>query len=683
MRKSILISTILAYQLSAVTIEKVTVSTEAEGESKSLYSEEIKFTKQLDVAKILSETLPEINHIRASGVGSDIILRGFRKDNINVLIDGGKICGACPNRMDPPAMHISASDIESIEVKEGVFDVENFGSLAGVIDVKTKEPKSKPNAQVDLSLGSFGYKKGSLNLGAGSETLKFSLGYSYEESDQYEDGDGKTLAEQVEEISALEGTKYKSEFKDAKAFERESLWLKSLINLSENQTLSINYFRDSTDDALYPAFGMDAQIDESDMVNIKYSYKDFRAKYYYSKVEHEMGTEFRKASNDPALFRTHRVESRISGIKLAKDFNLDEYRFTLGVDGSDRNWYGNCLSEPEPRKLKQVRIPDVTTKNRALFGKLHRSLDNIDISLGVRADMTKISADRGVIHSASNIDMAKMAISKYYQGSEGRDYKSLSANILTRYNFNSDSSIYVGVGESSRVPDAKEMYFISFMDGVWKIAGNPNLEQTINREVDLGFDTLLTESTSFNLNLFYSDLKDFIYMHKVTSNEKIGSTFSNIDATIYGFDASLSHSFTNSIWLDVALAYQRGEKSDNSIGEDRDLAEIPPLKTRVALTYDDSKYFGSLALISALKQDNIDSENGEREIDGYSTLNLKLGYNFNRNLSFNIGLDNILDETYAVNNSYIGRGVIASTPTDVMVLNESGRYLYTNLRYQF
>lgn len=46
-----------------------------------------------------------INIRRKGAIDDDVVLRGFQKDNINVLIDGVRVNGACPDRMDPPLYH--------------------------------------------------------------------------------------------------------------------------------------------------------------------------------------------------------------------------------------------------------------------------------------------------------------------------------------------------------------------------------------------------------------------------------------------------------------------------------------------------------------------------------------------------------------------------------------------------
>ena len=56
--------------------------------------------KSADLAEALSKNVPSVSIVRRSGIANDIILRGQKKDNINILLDDAKIYGACPNRME-------------------------------------------------------------------------------------------------------------------------------------------------------------------------------------------------------------------------------------------------------------------------------------------------------------------------------------------------------------------------------------------------------------------------------------------------------------------------------------------------------------------------------------------------------------------------------------------------------
>ena len=82
-----------------------------------------------------------VSLVRRSGIANDIILRGQKKDNINVTIDGAKIYGACPNRMDPPVSHVLTNNIDYIEINEGPYNVEDFGVLSADVKIHTIEPE--------------------------------------------------------------------------------------------------------------------------------------------------------------------------------------------------------------------------------------------------------------------------------------------------------------------------------------------------------------------------------------------------------------------------------------------------------------------------------------------------------------------------------------------------------------
>ena len=268
MKKITLLSlaAIAALATEPVTIQKITVEAEApKGEGKKVAADEmVKFSRQSDLGEMLSNTLPEVTLVRNSGVGNDIILRGLRKDNINVTIDDAKVCGACPNRMDPPAMHVSSSQIANVEVKEGPFDVTQFGSLGGKINVVTKDPSKGVHGEVSATAGSFDYRKLSTTLEAGNDSIQALVGFSRETSGQYKDGNGRTLSEQTDYVGTAAGQKYAAKHKEMDAYDRNNYWAKIVGKIGNNQKLTLNYFGDRADDIMFPRYPMDALKDVID-----------------------------------------------------------------------------------------------------------------------------------------------------------------------------------------------------------------------------------------------------------------------------------------------------------------------------------------------------------------------------------------------------------------------------------
>lgn len=81
------------------TLEEISVAEKGTTQVvKNIGGEEL---KSADLADALHKNVPSISLIRRSGIANDVILRGQKRDNINVTIDGTKVCGACVNRMDP------------------------------------------------------------------------------------------------------------------------------------------------------------------------------------------------------------------------------------------------------------------------------------------------------------------------------------------------------------------------------------------------------------------------------------------------------------------------------------------------------------------------------------------------------------------------------------------------------
>ncbi|BBG64864.1 TonB-dependent receptor [Hydrogenimonas sp.] len=626
---------------------------------KNVAGEEV---RSADLADALSKLDPDIQLIRRSGIANDIILRGLRKDNINVLIDGAKIYGGCPNRMDPPISHILASNVERIVIKEGPFDVENFGTLGGLIEVDTLAPEERFQGEVTLNVGSWEYRKTGFRLTGGSEKVKFIVGASTESSGQYRDGEGRTLAEQVDAFAdrypTADGQRYAPMYHEMKAYKKDTAMAKVFIDIADNQELKLSYTANRSNDILYPNSKMDAKRDASDLLNIKYSATDLGelskkldVEFYNSWVDHPMGTYFRQASMMMGLFENI-MFSRIYGGKIKNSMDLGKGTLSYGFDGSKRFWEGHYASNSVPTGISS--IDSAVTENAALFAEYERSFGDIDMEAGIRYDSTSVGNDDPAV--ADN------------------DYSYFSGYILGTYNVDETSRFFLGAGKSSRVPDGKELYF-QMKDGTY--VGNPNLNKTTNYEADIGFEKEF-EDVSLKSKIFYSRLKDFIAYN--LTNAK----YENVDAKLYGISVETAYSVSDDIYVEAGAAYQRGRKDNPLTGQtDRDLPNVLPLKANAAVNYDfDETLTAKLSAVAAKGWSDYDSDNGEQKISGYTVFNLKIRKEMGRSVTATFGVDNILDRNYAVSNTYADM-ILVSGGGVPMLLNEPGRYYYCNLTLHF
>ena len=665
------IAALCLYAADSIDLGKVTVkSTAIKTEVTNVSGEDL---KSADLAEALTKQVPSITIQRRSGIANDIILRGQRKDDINVIIDDGKIYGACPNRMDPPTSHVITSNIKDIEVIEGPYDVEDFGTLSGAVKVTTNKPTEHLHGNVNFNMGSWKYRKGSAFISGGNDKVRALVGASTEQSDQYKDGNGHTLAEQLK-LATANGTKkdkvkqYKPSEFNRYAYKKTSFMGKVYINVTDNQELQLGYTGNRSDNVLYPSTPMDAISDDSDLYNIKYILKDLGKysdklsfEYYYSTVDHPMTTQYRKMSAGPAGTVANVMSSTIYGGKIKNDFGYDGANISYGLEASKRNWDGRYYKQytTNPKALNKS-LPDVDTKNVGLYAKAKKSYGKFELSGGARYDHTKIDP--------SNSDPSKT-------------YNDVSGYIFGYYHLNDTLKYFVGIGKSIRVPDAKESHDrLKDLTGATagKLVGNPNLDETKNYEGDLGVEGEY-ENATFKAKVFYSKLNDFIVYNSTAKQ------YQNVDAKIYGAEFSGTYFVTDSFYVDGGVAYQRGKKDDPLAGQtDTDLPSIPPIKANIGLNYDyDDTTSLRAEVVASGKWSKYDSDNGEQKISGWGVLNLKASRDIYKGFNITLGVDNLFDKTYSISNTYKDLHLVDGSTGDVMLLNEPGRYLYVNLSYKF
>ena len=625
-----------------------------------------------DLAQALSKSVPSIDMNRRSGIANDILIRGQKRDNISITTDGTKVCGACVNRMDPPTSHILASQIDTIEVIEGPYDAENFGTLSGGIKVKTKQPTQAMKGEINYGVGSWGYNKIGATVSGGNDIVRMLISASNESSEQYEDGNGDSITQQMNNYADANPSatttpfKYADQYLDMDEYQKKSVMAKAFVTTAENQELRLSYTGNRSDNVLYANSKMDAIYDDSNIYSAEYDinnisdiYKNVNLQYYYSDVDHPMATAYRQTTEDDATKNvTNQLTTSMQGLKLKNNLLLGSHEILVGLDGSKRTWdgdyYRTVTGAPLPAGNSKS-IDDSETTNASIFAELKKQYGSLNISVGARYDSSEIT----------------------HASFETNDYTALSANLMTSYSLDKDNRIFLGFGQASRIPDARELYFVSSMGNR---VGTANLEQTTNQEIDLGYETN-NDAFKLKIKAFYSMLDDYIYIKKGVPT----GAFQNIDATVYGAELSASYFATDDITVDMGMSYKVGEKDEALAGQDdKDLADIAPLRGNIALNYEYmNNSIATLEVLASDKWDKIDEDNGEQEIDAWTVLNLKAKHAINKSFDFTIGVNNVLDETYAVGNTYVDLTLILSNTDNVMLMNEPGRYFYTNLDFKF
>lgn len=627
-----------------------------------------------DVGEALT-ALDGVAKIRKAGIANDLVVRGFQQNNINVLVNGSRIYGACPNHMDPPSQHVDFAEVDHVEVTKGAFDVRNQGSLGAVVNIVPQSPGLGFRLKPSFSVGSFGYYNPSLVASYGNDTVRILGGYSFRRSDPYRDGSGRPFTDYAA---------YSAAGRAQQSFDINTGWVETDFRISDRQRLAVSYTRQQADLILYPYLSMDADSDNADRAMVRYTIRELpsslravRIETYFTQVKHFMSDSQRKSAINGAWVMASNASTRAVGGRVEADFGRD---FTAGFEAYYRNW--NMLGNMRTAMATMVTptVPDVDTQSVGSFLIYrHAITERLRLTGGARFD-----------HASMRVTAANASTDLYYQFHNTRRTGSIdnypSGNLRLSLTLPQSLELFAGVGTTGRIPDAEERYFSRTMSAR-PTAGNPLLPITRNTEASVGLN-LTRGRFHVRSDLFSSYLNDFIIVNNqprlnAAANGSMtpltSRSYTNIGAHIYGGELGYGYSFTN--WLSLAGggSYTRGTASADPSAKvlSANLPEMPPLRGWAALRYAHRWAFAELGGVVANRQSLVDTDLAETPTPGYGLLNLKLGFTL-RKLSGSFSMDNLLNRFYYEHLSYY-RDPFASG----IKIPEPGRNVFVEFRYSF
>ncbi len=623
----------------------------------------LKSHKVVDLAEILSDEIIEASMVRKSGYGNEVGLRGFTKSNLRFTQDDTLIEGSCGSRKDPPLSHINLLTIQKIEVKEGPYDMSVPGALGGSINVITKNPNERFHGEILSKFGSYDYLSQGASISGGSKELQALVGYNYSKSGQYKDGAGNKLSSF--------NPNYSEDGRNMDAFRKHDFWAKALIEPIENHKLALTSSYGQAHDIMTPRVAMDTEEERTYLNKVEYTIDNLcpisekmGISAYYNRIEHY---PFGKYRTGPGVINQRKIEaiSYITGAQIENKTLTGMGLFTYGTDFYYRNWYGDIINRTTGAVVNNELFPDVDELDFGAYLQAEHDIGKLSLTAGLRGD---------IFHTKAQEDL-KFSRAMTSENSQTNLFP--SANLFLKYFLTDDMNIFGGTGLTARTPTTVERY-VQESAGYY---GNPELKPSHNFETDIGFEAKVFERLKLKAKGFYSYLRNFIYQEQKTNGVR---TYTNIDAYLIGGDFTASFDMGQGFTLEGATAYQRGRKIDQpENNDDKDLAEICPLKTKLALNYDKYGLFATYEWIHSDVSKHIDRDAGETRLGGWDVFNFRAGYQFNQEegklaflngLNLNFGIDNMFDSKYAVANSY------EYDPTDpgganVKIVNEPGRFI--------
>lgn len=611
--------------------------------------------------------------IRKGAIANDIVVRGFQGKDMNVLIDGQRVYGACPNHMDPPAFHVDFSEVDRIEISKGPFDVKNQGSLGGVINVITRRAQRGLHAFGNLTAGSYDFINPSAGFSYGRERFSILGGYSYRSSSPYRDGNGRSFTDSVN---------YKPEAADGHAFKAGTMWTSFSLSPLPKHVAHVSFTRQLADRILYPYLQMDAVYDDTDRVNMGYRVDDIsgvvqslQLQVYFTRVDHWMTDQYRTSS--AGMPRSYsmgtlawtdttgaKLETRLRGV-------------LIGIEAFRRNW-GAATEMAGRGYAPQHSIPDVRTDDMGIFFEYSKDLsERIRLQTGGRFDSVTSAADTALantnLYFAYNSTRRTSATNNFPSG-----------NVRLSYRIPSSLELAIGVGHTVRVPDARERYFaLSRIGTDW--VGNPSLKPSRNTGVE-GKASFRRKSLLLEATLYYDHIADYITVvpqARVNPAPGVMNTgarsYQNVTGKMHGGEFLVSWVITRDIFFSTDFSYVKGRQDADPARNipATDLAEIPPVRSRTSLRYETGRLMAEIEAVFAGAQRNVNTLLGEQHTAGYGTANLKAGMNL-KGMVFRIGLNNLFDRAYHEHLSY-QRDPFRSGAR----VFEPGRNVHVNLSYRF
>ncbi|HEY0844780.1 MAG TPA: TonB-dependent copper receptor [Noviherbaspirillum sp.] len=599
------------------------------------------------------KTIPGFSVIRKAGTDGDPVLRGMAGSRLNILLDGQHILGGCGGRMDPPTAYVFPEVYDSITVLKGPQTVlYGPGNSAGTVLFERKMPRfTEPavRAKGSLTVASFGRRDAVADLAYGTPDFYVQAGGTHAQSDDYEDGDGRTVHSR---------------------YERWNTNAALGLTPDSNTLLELSLAR-SDGEAAYADRAMDGVKFARDNIGFKFSKRHVselitkvEAQVYRNTIDHVMDNySLRTATGMRMVSNPDRTTT---GARLAATLRLtDVDQLVVGADLQENDHTvrstPNQLASPYEAR---PRVEDASFRNAGLFGELTHLIGETDrIVAGLRADRWRARDARATVANLPNPTA----------GETRHDTLPSGFARFEREMGNQPLTLFAGLGHSERFPDYWELIAKESASSLSAFGTRP--EKTT--QLDLG---AIYESATLHLSVsaFYGKVDDFIQIQsRVTKGARTGITIArNIDATTWGGEVGASYALTTTWKLDGSLAYVRG----NNDTDGTPLSQIPALETRFGLRYEDSTWsFGSLLRIVA-EQDRFDLNKGNiagqdlGRTPGFAVFSLNGGWKPKKGMLISAGVDNLFDRTYAENLSKAGTMVAGYTQT--ARINEPGRTVW-------
>ena len=585
---------------------------------------------------------------RMGGRGLDPVIRGQNEERVEVLLDGMRVEGACPSRMDPPTSRLSTALAPVLEVRTSNRTL-RWGPIAGgQVVATTAAPEFADDNRTTghLTLGGADNGEGKLvngSVAAGSKDAFIRLAGGYDEADDYEDGDGSEVRSSYENTEGRVDGAWTAD---------NGLYIKGMVSRQEERDVS------------FPGRGMDAPKTDTDLYRLELGAPvangGWNLMAWQADVDHVMDNFSLREQTAPMKMLTA-SETSTQGVRLVLDQTINYTKdIAIGVDVESNDWDA-ALNNVDKDVVASYMWPGVERDRVGVFVEaFHQIRMNTRLGAGIRYDrveMQATKADQTYMLKKPDGTMVSMSAAKAYEqvyGTTSTDANddNVSGFVSGEWRYAPNRSLDVVASHSVRSPGVTERYVNKMLGWV----GNPGLDTEKHNKLEI---SLSGREGNWNWRpaVWVDQVDDYV----LRSQDR----YYNIDARLLGVEGQLG--WSNGTWsTNSKLASVRGENRD----ADKALPRIPPIQFIQTLGWHHQGHTLEAEWQLARRQDRVDLESGldPSTSPGYGVFNLSGTHPLMANLSLTWAVDNVFDKTWA---SHVSK--VDALGEEFFKVNEPGR----------
>jgi len=623
-----------------------TVSIRAESVHSTLEASEVRESGALDLGEALSRQ-SQVWKVRKGGIANDVVVRGLREDDVTVLIDGARVAGACPNRMDPPAFHLDFAELDRVEIASESDRLAAQGSLGGLVNVTTRKPTEGFGAEASVVAGSWGRFNPSATVNYGRERWAVLAGVSQRSGEPYEDGSGTRFTDMAGYSDRVDGVD---------AYDVLSVWGRGLVVPADNHELTFSLSHQEADNVLYPTLMMDAVYDDTDRFVAGYTWTPggesvaaVRTTAYATRVDHWMDNALRTSAGEAPRGWSMGTMAETRMVGTSAEVEVGE--ITFGAEAYLRRW--NVWTELAGMSyMRQASLPDVESTVVGVSARWRHAIGSVtNLELGGRYDWMDSQADA---------DLADTDLYAAYHGIRTTSWSEGGGSLSVRLTRELAPALELSgsLAHATRPPDPRELFFgLKRMGADW--VGNPSLDAPQSNRLDVSLDWR-HDRGSVTVATWVDAIDGFIYLYDQPRIQmlpgimnQVARSYANVDARLWGVSLEATQVLGERWSLSGGVSYLEGSK--DAVPElgivSGNLAEMPPLTARLAVRWQNPRWFVEVEGVAMAEQDRVDPDLGEEAAPAWAIGNLRAGFATGP-WQLLLVVDNLFDRTYFEHFSY-------------------------------